>query len=216
MISINVLLDDGFEGGGTQFWNRAEEKPFAHVQPTQVGQVLVHSAFLNHEGMPLERGRRTIFVGFLEVDRVEPFSEQGAGRQTGLSWFSSWGCLPFLINKTKQGYQAARDRLQNGQDDWKNSVYIRSFFGTAHIWLSYLVDVLFPHFVCDMVEDANRASFLSTLDSAYYEERQEGGQGQGGGEAKWFDGQGTFTDINGKSAGSWSTRQAHNDGLDEL
>jgi hypothetical protein len=95
-ISFNILLDDDFEGGGTLFWNRARGEPFAHVQPTQAGQVLFNSALLNHEGVHLERGRRTIFVGFLEVDEVDPFIED---RQvpTGLSFWSSWGSLPWLV-----------------------------------------------------------------------------------------------------------------------
>ena len=29
-ININTLLDDGFEGGGTRFWNRARSEPTAH------------------------------------------------------------------------------------------------------------------------------------------------------------------------------------------
>ena len=98
-ISINVLLDDEFEGGGTRFWNRHTEQPFAHVHPTQVGQILMHNAQINHEGMPLEKGRRSIFVGFLEVDRVDPF--QDGLPLTGLSWFSSWGSLAWLAVSPK-------------------------------------------------------------------------------------------------------------------
>lgn len=99
-ISINILLDDEFEGGGTRFWNRATQEPFAHVQPTQVGQVLMHSALLNHEGMHVEKGRRTIFVGFLDVDRVNPFVE--GTPVTGISWYASWGSLFWLAVGTCQ------------------------------------------------------------------------------------------------------------------
>lgn len=93
-ISINVLLDDGFEGGGTRFWDRNSKAPFAHVHPTDVGQVLLHGALINHEGMHVEKGRRTIFVGFLEVDRVDPFKP--GYPMTGLTWYSSWGSLFWL------------------------------------------------------------------------------------------------------------------------
>ena len=100
-ISVNILLDDGFEGGGTQFWDRREEAPFAHVQPNQIGQILMHSALLHHEGVHLERGRRTIFVGFLEVDRVNPFAESGKDDYTGISWYSSWGNLHWVTVSKK-------------------------------------------------------------------------------------------------------------------
>lgn len=93
-ISINILLDDQFEGGGTRFWDRATKMPFAHIQPTHVGQVLMHSALLNHEGIHVEKGRRTIFVGFLDVDRVDPFAK--GTLQTGISWYASWGSLFWL------------------------------------------------------------------------------------------------------------------------
>lgn len=93
-ISINILLDDGFEGGGTRFWNKITGKPFAHVQPTQVGQVLMHGALMNHEGVHVTKGRRTILVAFLEVDRTDPF--QKPPTMTGLSWYASWGSLDWL------------------------------------------------------------------------------------------------------------------------
>lgn len=73
-ISFNVLLNDDFDDGGTRFWNRLLGEPFAHVNPKQIGQVLLNSAMIQHEGMHITRGTRTIFVGFLSVDRYDPFS----------------------------------------------------------------------------------------------------------------------------------------------
>lgn len=98
-ISINILLDDDFKGGGTRFWNRVTKESFADVEPTQVGQVLMHTALLNHEGMQVVKGRRTIFVGFLDVDRINPFAE--GIEPTGISWYASWGSLFWLAVRSK-------------------------------------------------------------------------------------------------------------------
>jgi hypothetical protein len=205
-ISINILLDEEFEGGGTQFWYGGE--PYAHVQPTQAGQVLIHSALLLHEGVPIQKGRRTIFVGFLEVDRVDPFQDQQV--MTGLSWWSSWGSLPWLRNRLKLGYNAAYNRLGANEDDWKNNVYIRSFFGTASGWLGIVGDMLLPHFVSNLIADKDREEYFAALDAAY--ERGE----PHGGEANWFAGQQVNEDITGKVTYEWTRRLNHGHRFEEL
>lgn len=203
-ISINILLDDEFQGGGTRFWNRATQAPFAHIEPTQVGQVLLHSALLNHEGMHVEKGRRTILVGFLEVDRVNPFV-QGAPL-TGLSWYASWGSLFWLINKLKQGYLAAHFRLSMEQSHWRNNRYIRSFMGTAKKFLNDFTDSVFEHKVHYLVADENRDDFLRVLDDAHVGETR----------ATWFEGQHVDVDITGHVFKESSSRTTNTHRFHEL
>lgn len=52
-ISVNILLNTEFEGGGTRFWDRTTEEPFAYVQPTRPGMGLLHSSQIDHEGRPV-------------------------------------------------------------------------------------------------------------------------------------------------------------------
>lgn len=203
-ISINILLDDEFEGGGTRFWNRATQEPFAHVQPTQVGQVLMHSALLNHEGMHVEKGRRTIFVGFLDVDRVNPFVE--GTPVTGISWYASWGSLFWLANKFKQGYHAAHHRLNFRQDHWRNNKYIRSFMGTAKMYLNEFTDAYFEHKVHNLVADNDSDAFILAMDEGY----------TGNGEASWFEGQQVDVDITGNIIFEWTSRSGNSHRFSEL
>jgi hypothetical protein len=83
--SFSALLSDGFEGGGTRYWNRNKDEPFAYVLPT-VGKMTMFPALISHEGVPVEKGRRYLLIGFLSIDRVDPFT----GEATGLNWFASW------------------------------------------------------------------------------------------------------------------------------
>lgn len=208
-ISINILLDDEFEGGGTRFWNRNTGEPFAHVEPTQVGQVLIHSALIQHEGIHITSGRRTIFVAFLEVDRVDPFIKN-RDVMTGLSWWSSWGSVPWLRNKLKQGYHAALRRVGTDVDDWKNNQYISSFFGHSSEWLGDVGDVFYKRFVNKLIDDDDRDEFLSRLDNDYNNNNNNDGT------ANWFAGQQVDLDINGKVASYWSTRVEYGHRFDEL
>lgn len=204
-ISINVLLDDGFDGGGTRFWNRATREPFAHIQPTDVGQVLMHSALLNHEGMNVNKGRRTILVGFLDVDRIDPFAS--GNPPTGLSWFSSWGSLFWLVNKLKQGHKAAHRRLRQQQDHWRNNPYIRSFMGTAKMFLNDFTDQYFEHRVHHLVADDNRDAFMKVLDDSYTGSAAR---------AVWFQGQQVEIDITGQIVNEWNSRSSNNHRFNEL
>ncbi len=203
-ISINILLDDDFEGGGTMFWNRAINKPFAHVQPTQVGQVLMHSALLNHEGVHVTKGRRTIFVGFLNVDRVNPFLP--GFPMTGLSWYASWGSLFWVMTKLKEGYKAAHYRLRKQEDHWRNNRYIRSFMGTTKLCLNDFTDNFFNHKVHNLVADEDRDVFLQLLDEGY----------AGNAGATWFEGQQVDVDITGHIIKEWSSRSSNSHRFNEL
>jgi hypothetical protein len=200
-ISVNVLLTDDFEGGGTRFWNRHTSQPFAHVQPTQIGQMLTHSALINHEGMTTTKGTRVIFVGFLSVDRLYPFT----GEHTGLSTFASWLSLPWLSTKFKEAYVSAHVRIGKKQEKWSNNKYaIALFLDLANI-MQFVGDYFASHHVENLVSEENREKHLHALDAAY-RSKQEQASGEPG-TASWFKGQQIDLDIDGTITQEWSTRR---------
>ena len=54
-ISFNILLNDGFVGGGTRFYHRLEGRFFdARPKP---GDVLINNAMVSHEGLATTKGK---------------------------------------------------------------------------------------------------------------------------------------------------------------
>ena len=225
-ISINVLLNDEFEGGGTRLWNRDTKEAFAHVNPSQVGNVLLHSATLNHEGVHVTKGTRTIFVGFLSVDRVDPWSFENGGtsyRMTGLSWWASWGSLNWCAIKFKEGVTAADIRLDVlHQHSWRNHPYVRSLFSDMFYVLTAIGDYFVPHRSIHLVANQDREAYLETLDAMYEDKESKRKmmreyeeatgvtldyQANGLGQSEWFLGQQINVDITGDKSSSWKSRE---------
>jgi hypothetical protein len=200
-ISINILLTNDFEGGGTQFWNRQLEKPFARVQPNKVGQMLTHSALINHEGMPTTKGTRIIFVGFLSVDRIDPFSAD-ANPESRLNVFSSWLSLPWVNVKFKEAYNSAKYRRRHELEKWSNNKYAVSLFLDMTNILKIIGDYFLPHHVENLVAPEDTERHLKALDDAY-ESRE---QSDPNNHANWFAGQQIDLDIDGTITNEWSTR----------
>lgn len=178
-ISFNVLLNDDFEGGGTRFWNRLQHGPFALVQPP-VGNVLLNSAMIRHEGMPITSGVRHILVGFLAIDPVDPLTAE----PTGLSWFASWLSLPFLHVRLKESYVASHARLEkiskgeSTEANWMDHRYVRSLMRDLIVWVERIGDALSPHFHVSMVMPEKAQDYLNVLDEASHEM-----------SLSWFEGQ---------------------------
>jgi hypothetical protein len=99
-ISFTIFLNNDFEGGGTQFWNRNTKAPFALLQSDKVGHLSTFPALLEHEGYPTTSGRRMILVGFLNVLR----HDEDEKTPSGLSWFASWGNLNWAMLRIKDAY----------------------------------------------------------------------------------------------------------------
>lgn len=209
-ISINVLLTEDFEGGGTQFWHRLAEEPFVHVKPKRVGSMLTHPAVLNHEGMKITKGTRIIFVGFLSVDRLDPFT----GVHTGLPTFASWLSLPWLLTKFKEGYVSAHVRIGNKLEKWSNNKYIRALFLESAEMMQFFGDYFSPHHFENLVADENIDKHLQALDEAYKVRQQK--QSPNKGAASWFEGQQIDLDIDGTITQEWVTRRAYKNRFMEL
>lgn len=196
-------------GGGTRFWNRHRGTPFAHVQPTQAGSVLLHSALINHEGYTISQGSRFILVGFLSVDRIDPFTK----RHTGLSALASWWSLPHMHRKFKAAFLQATTRVQKKKktletntNKWTDSKYVRSLF--LDLWgvMNFVSDYLHQHQAVQVVPDASKVAFLAALDDAPPSLSN----------ASWFAGQLINLELDGSYAGAQSTRRDHQDKFDDL
>lgn len=199
-ISVNILLNEDFTDGGTTFWNRVEEQPYALVQPTQPGTLLSHSARINHEGAAISSGTRIILVGFLSVDRIDPFTH----RPTGMSPYASWLSLPWMSVRLKAGYLASRFL----NDDKENLV--AHFFKCVWGLLEALGDLSSHHHHIVLVADADTEKYLQALDEAYSK------QGEMQPKASWFRGQQISLNYDGSISNEWAQRKEHSHIFEEL
>jgi len=195
-ISINILLNDEFEGGGTRFWNRLEGGAFGHVQPPK-GHFVTHPAQLNHEGYQVTNGTRFIFVGFLSVDRIDPWTKE----PTGMSWYASWFSLSWMHVKFKDGYHLSASRLMNDQIlHWNDNKYVRAWFAYFINLLEFIGDFFATHRVEHLVDDQNAGAYLQALDEQYEKTAHPK-------KASWFRGQQINLDFDGSIDSEWSTRR---------
>jgi hypothetical protein len=199
-ISVNILLNEDFTDGGTTFWNRVEEQPYAHVQPTQAGTLLSHSARIRHEGAAISSGTRIILVGFLSVDRIDPFTH----KLTGMSTYASWLSLPWITVRFKAGYMASKS-LNDGKENLLAFFYKR-------VWglLEALGDIAANHHHSVLVADTEAEIYLQTLDKAYDKlgEKQP--------KASWFRGQQISLNFDGSILNEWVQRKEHSNIFEEL
>ena len=184
-ISFNILLTDDFEGGGTKFWDRSKEAPFAHVEPTEPGTVLTHSALIHHEGYTVSEGTRIILVGFTSVDRVEPWQKTW----TGLSWLASFANLNFLTVKFKYSVHNTQRRLAENSwlaTQWDENEYVRYLFSDVYDIALEVVDRISSHVVESLVAPKDKENFISALEDGYRAEHLDKPKPD---EASWFKGQ---------------------------
>ncbi|CAB9507265.1 Procollagen-lysine 2-oxoglutarate 5-dioxygenase [Seminavis robusta] len=214
-ISFNILLNDEFEGGGTRFWDRLHQQPFALVQPTEPGTVLTHSALINHEGATVTKGTRMILVGFLSVDKVDPFHPD---QSTGLSFWASWGSGSWLTTKFKQAHMIRKrgssvpsPERGNQQKQWTNSVYVRRLILDLIGFFQVMGDAFGTHAVEDLVLRKDTQPFLETLDRAAEQQPLDVEK-----QAVWWYGQGLHLDVDGSIATEWKARKENKQAFEEL
>jgi hypothetical protein len=209
-ISFNVLLNGNFTGGGTRFWDRTAEAPFGLVQPTRPGQFLSHNALINHEGNALDSGTRIIFVGFLSVDRMEPFTMT----PTGMNWYTTWMSLPWMHVKLKEGYHIAKSRLDRNkgkQTKWGDNVYMRALFRDMFNFLEVMGDIFGTYGIENLVDELKADDYLAALDDAYEESTSSSTK-----KANWFQGQMLNIDIDGTIDSQWRSRRENSERFSEL
>lgn len=224
-ITFQTLLSDGFEGGGTRYWNRAalDENdnpgaPFSHVLP-KAGMVTTFPGVIEHEGVQTTKGRRYLLIGFLAVDKVDPWTH----RPTGLPWFASWGSLNWASNKFKEGVKAARKDAEVDIEPIDETSLLHSdqaiqIFQYAYELLVGLCDVVFPHRFAVLVNETSASDFLGDLDEAYKQKLESAALSPSNiyKRSDWFAGQQISVNIDGSFRRNWKTRQDANDKFDGL
>lgn len=208
-ITFSVLLSDDFEGGGTRYWSRLESdvhrrntEPFAYILP-KAGAMTTFPAVISHEGVQTTKGRRYLLIGFLAVDKIDPWTQQS----TGLSWFSSWGSLNWVAVKFKEGAKASwrlRDAGRSGES-WLASPKAGKILMVAFEAFMKLGDYLYPHRFTIIVNETASEDFLRALDAKYENDNQHNASPPK--RASWFTGQQIEVGFDGAFSGYWVTRE---------
>lgn len=168
-ISFTIFLNNEFEGGGTQFWNRYKREPFALLQSDSAGHLSTFPALIQHEGYPTTAGRRMILVGFLDVVRFEADGKT----PTGLSLFASWGNVNWVMSRI-------RDVFANSQ--WE-SKKLRLKAYKAISWVEKWHDRLVVHAMAPtLVKQEHVPEFLEVLDKSFNDSDRST-------KARWLEGQ---------------------------
>lgn len=68
LVSINIMLNEGFEGGGTFFENQLGSDELQPLKPLGIGHALAHYSSERHAGSATLRGVRDILVIFVSAD----------------------------------------------------------------------------------------------------------------------------------------------------
>ncbi len=64
-LSFNILLSNtsDFEGGGTYFNDGL-------IMKGEQGDLIIHNSRIKHSGLPITKGTRYLFVGFININLV--------------------------------------------------------------------------------------------------------------------------------------------------
>jgi tetratricopeptide (TPR) repeat protein len=141
LVSINIMLNDDFQGGGTLFEAQLQDDPLQPLKPLETGNALVHWSNHRHAGAGTRVGVRDILVVFLSAsdqDGKMSATERAArlkGRSTdkldytqrailhrsaidllpndGEAWHYIGMCLDMIAARTTEASQlAARSLMQ--------------------------------------------------------------------------------------------------------
>eukprot|EP00536_Pseudo-nitzschia_multiseries_P004878 jgi/Psemu1/189169/e_gw1.85.127.1 len=202
-VTFSVLLSDGFEGGGTRYWNRLRSdpnntggtlgSPFAYLLP-EVGMMQTFPAMIQHEGVQTTRGRRYLLIGFLAVDKIDPWRHT----PTGLSWFSSWGSFNWASTKIKEGKNAA---FRTGAGHRTGRI-----LDGCHKFLVAVCDLVFSHRFAVLVDGADADGYLRALDDAHAKTKRAGSSNHPK-RASWFAGQQIDVNIDGTFSRNKNARE---------
>ena len=200
-VSFNVLLNDAFEGGGTRYHDRVKGE---HVDVRPVpGEVLLNNACVHHEGLPTTAGTRYILVGFLNVDRKNPYTSE----PTGLGLYASWLSMPWAQRALSDGIVASEGRVGSGSDlRASDSRYVVGLFEDLIPILQMLGDLWAPHTVSRLVDGSNLNRYLDAMRVA-----EDTNSLAARGQADWFQGQQIYIDFDGRFVTNWETKvEDHN------
>ena len=197
-ISFNILLNDGFEGGGTRFYDRSEQTyEDAHPKP---GQVLINNAMVSHEGLATKKGTRYIFVGFMNIDPIDPWTH--VKKET--SYFSTYLSFPWLTVTLKEALMTRKSN-EDGVNRNSNPVFSKNFYANSILTESTKRfaewgDNFSPHGIVTMVKEEDAEVYLDTLDG-FYEQNHDRLF-----TSRWYSGQQIMINMDGKFRSNWAER----------
>ena len=202
-ISFNVLLNKDFSGGGTRFYNSLEQTfEDVHLNP---GEVVINNAMVTHEGLPTTSGTRYIFVGFMHVDRMNPWN----GVRNSLNLFSSWLSFPWLTVIIKEGLVVAGIKDEDTEavttnrsikTKFSKNKYVDKILQQAMIYFSVLGDLFAAHGIVKLVDPRYHNDYLLTMDDEHEK------RGKYSNQAEWFSGQQIYVGFDGRYHSEWSSR----------
>jgi len=193
-ISFNVLLNDEFEGGGTRFHNRLTGTyDDAKLTP---GQVLINNAMVTHEGLPTTKGIRYIFVGFMNVDRKDPWTHV----TKDVSWFSTYLSFPWIAVTLKEALMVKKSDSRNSNAILSKSGIISRLLTKSVRHFGGFGDSFSPHGVVSLVKDEDAEEYIETLDSFHeaYGSRLV--------KSRWYSGQQIYLGFDGTFQENWESR----------
>jgi hypothetical protein len=197
-ISFNILLNDGFEGGGTRFHSRHDD---AHEDARpEPGQVLINNAMVHHEGLPTTKGIRYILVGFMNVDVKDPWTSA----RKNVSWFSTYLSFPWLTVCLKEALMVSRQKgggvNRNANPVFSKNFYVNSLLTHSVMKLSLLGDASAPHGIVSLVNQEDSDAYIDSLDT-FYES-----SGKHFKDARWYSGQQIALNLDGTFRANWQER----------
>ena len=166
---------------------------------------------IEHEGVQTTKGRRYLLIGFLAVDKIDPWTH----RSTDLSWFASWGSLNWASTKFKEG-------MKSTQIDAKSVLHsdqAREIFSFIYTSLVSVCDIIFPHRFAVLVNETSADDYLRDLDEAYELKHQSTASSPHSlnhQRSSWFAGQQINVNIDGSFQRNWKTRQDAEDKFNGL
>mmetsp|Transcript_43663 Transcript_43663/g.105879 ORF Transcript_43663/g.105879 Transcript_43663/m.105879 type:complete len:157 (+) Transcript_43663:1283-1753(+) len=133
---------------------------------------------IQHEGVQTEKGRRYLLIGFLNVDRVDPWT----GRPTGLSWLASWISVNWATTKVKVGWKELAQ-----QSSSSSSNQLREIFLKLQECLITVGELVYEHRFVKLVNKTSSKEYLDAMDKLYDEQTRKSGSVPSRGS--WFSGQ---------------------------
>jgi hypothetical protein len=220
-ITISILLNQDFQGGGTQYWNRFWDQSFANGSPNinRAGELVTHASDIRHRPLRVIQGTQYILMANLAVDSIDPWTKQS----NGLSLFASWFNLRWLGTRFEDGRIAAKRNRDGRQPQlWRwllHHPYVVDYllFGMVQ-GMEFVLDKYAPHAVESLVavtgddneDDAKANRFVQSLDSHY----KKVGQYQA--KANWYKGQMINRDMDGSIHNEWTMREENPGAWSEL
>mmetsp|Transcript_43660 Transcript_43660/g.105866 ORF Transcript_43660/g.105866 Transcript_43660/m.105866 type:complete len:163 (+) Transcript_43660:1280-1768(+) len=139
---------------------------------------------IQHEGVQTEKGRRYLLIGFLNVDRVDPWT----GHPTGLSWLASWASINWATTKVKVGWKELAQQSSSSSSSSSSFHQLREIFLKLQECLITVGELVYEHRFVKLVDKTSSKEYLDAMDKSYDEQTRKSGSVVPS-RGSWFSGQ---------------------------